>query len=142
MGNDGAVSEPQSHQGASGIQGPCLERRITVVGLAGLAAFQLAIAAGAPLGRASYGGAHPGVLPDHLRVVSGGATLLYCGLAVAVARQRTPAHVRRQVLTGITALMGVGAVANGMSPSGPERAIWTPTCSVLALSAWRARHNP
>lgn len=109
------------------------------MGLAGMAAFQLAIAAGAPVGRASYGGAHPGVLPPRLRAVSAGSTLIYSGIAAAVASRRTPVRVRRRLLTGVTMLMGVGVVVNGVSPSWPERAIWTPTTAVLALSAWRAR---
>ena len=106
-----------------------------------MAAFQLAIAAGAPVGRASYGGAHPGVLPSRLRAVSAGATLVYSGLAAAVASRRTPVRVRRRILTGISVLMGVGVAMNGASPSWPERAIWTPTAAVLALSAWRARNQ-
>ena len=76
------------------------------VGLAGLAAFQAALAIGTPWGRASYGGAHIGVLPSRLRVVSAGAALLYSGLSVAIVSRRTPLRVRRHVLTGITALMG------------------------------------
>lgn len=111
------------------------------VGLGGVAAFQVALAAGAPWGRASYGGAHPGVLPSRLRVVSAGAALLYCGLSVAVVSRRTPVKVRRHVLTGITTLMGVGVVMNGISPSRPERAIWTPTTVVLTALAWRARRD-
>ncbi len=118
---------------------PSLERRATAVGLGGLAFFQLALATGAPWGRAGYGGAHPGVLPDHLRVVSVGATLLYSGLTWAVVSPRTPVHLRRRLLTGVAGVMGVGTVVNGISPSWQERAIWTPTSAVLALSAWRAR---
>lgn len=118
-----------------------LERSATAIGLGGLAAFQAALAAGAPWGRASYGGAHPGVLPNRLRVVSAGAGLLYSGLAVVVTNDHTPVKVRRQVLAGVTTLMGVGAIVNGISPSWPERAIWTPTAAVLAVLAWRARRD-
>jgi hypothetical protein len=35
--------------------------------------------------------------------------------------------------------MGVATVVNGVSPSLPERAIWTPTAALLAVLAWRAR---
>ncbi len=120
---------------------PSLERRVTAFGLGGLAFFQLALATGAPWGRASYGGAHSGVLPDHLRVVSAAATLLYSGLTWAVVSPCTPVHMRRRLLTGVAGLMGVGVVMNGISPSWPERAIWTPPAALLALSAWRARQQ-
>ena len=92
-------------------------------------------------GRASYGGVHPGVLPSRLRVVSAGTALLYCGLTVAVVNRHTPVKLRRQVLTGVTTLMGVGAFMNGISPSWRERAIWTPTTAVMAALAWRARED-
>jgi hypothetical protein len=128
---------------SSGVEGQrhSLERRALAVGLGGVAAFQVALAAGAPWGRASYGGAHSGVLPRRLRGVSAGAALLYSGLSVAVAHRHTPVKVRRHVLAGITTLMGVGAIMNGISPSWPERAIWTPTTVVLAAFAWRARRD-
>lgn len=139
MGHDVNVHEPQARRRTSGTPRLSRARRVITTGLAGMAAFQLAIAAGAPVGRASYGGAHPGVLPSRLRAVSAGSALVYSGLAATVASRRTPVRVRRRVLTGVAALMGVGVVMNGVSPSWPERAIWTPTTAVLALSAWRAR---
>ncbi len=116
-----------------------LERRITTVGLGGVAAFQLALAAGAPWGRVSYGGTHAGVLPRRLRRASAAAAVVYSALALAVASPRTPPPARRHVLTGVSVLMGVGSVVNGISPSWPERAVWTPTTAALAVSAWRAR---
>lgn len=118
---------------------PSFARRVTAVGLGGLALFQAGLATGAPWGRAAYGGAHPGVLPTHLRTVSVGASLLYCGLTWSVLSTRTPARQRRRLLTGIAGVMGVATVVNGISPSLPERAIWTPTSALLVLSAWRAR---
>ncbi|MGD8199435.1 hypothetical protein ACQE98_02230 [Ornithinimicrobium sp. W1679] len=73
--------------------------------------------------------------------MSAGAALLYSGLSVAVVSRRTPVKARRHVLTGATTLMGVGAVMNGISPSWPERVIWTPTTGVLVALAWRARRD-
>lgn len=137
---DGMTESSPTPSGAEP-QRRSLERSALAVGLGGVAAFQVALAAGAPWGRASYGGAHPGVVPTRLRVVSAGAALLYCGISVAVVSRRTPVQVRRHVLTGVTMLMGVGAVLNGMSPSWRERSIWTPTTAVLTALAWRARRN-
>ncbi|GAA5157216.1 hypothetical protein [Ornithinimicrobium tianjinense] len=111
------------------------------MGLGVVGAFQVALALGAPWGRASYGGAHPGVLPDRLRVVSAGAAAVYAGLAVGITSHGTPVRVRRHLLTGIAVLMGVGAVMNGLSPSRPERAVWAPTTAVLSALAWRARRD-
>ena len=106
-----------------------------------MASFQLALAAGAPWGRASYGGVHEGVLPGRLRIVSGGAALVYAGMACALASAHTPYPVRRRLLTGVTVVMTLGTVANAASPSGLERAIWTPTTALLAASSWRARRR-
>ncbi|GAA5163974.1 hypothetical protein GCM10023341_18450 [Ornithinimicrobium tianjinense] len=127
--------------GAEG-QRRSLEHRALAIGLGGLAAFQVALAAGTPWGRASYGGAHPGVLPARLRLASAGAAVIYAGLSAAVLSRRLPVPMRRHVLTGVTTLMGVGVVMNGISPSWPERAIWTPTSAVLTALAWRARKVP
>ncbi|MFK5584705.1 hypothetical protein [Serinicoccus sp. LYQ131] len=66
---------------------------------------------------------------------------LYAGLAVTVANPRTPERLRRRVLTGVAGLMGIATVMNAVSPSLPERAIWTPTAAVVGLSAWRARRD-
>ncbi len=136
-----SVIEPRSSSSGAEGQRHSLERSATAVGLGGVAAFQVALAAGAPWGRASYGGTHSGVLPRHLRLVSAGAALFYSGLTAVIVSQQTPVRVRRHALTGIATLMGVGAVVNGISPSWPERAIWTPTTALLAASAWRARSD-
>lgn len=120
---------------------PPIARRATAAGLGTLAAFQLALAAGAPWGRASYGGGHAGVLPDHLRAVSAGATLVYSGLTYALVHPRTPASFRRRLLTGVVAVMGLATVVNGISRSLPERVIWTPVSALLAVTAWRARSD-
>ncbi|WP_298888584.1 hypothetical protein [uncultured Serinicoccus sp.] len=114
------------------------DRAVTALGLGGVAAFQLALALGAPWGRASYGGQHAGVLPGRLRVVSGAATVV-SGLAVAVASERTPPQARRAVLTAVAGLMSAAAVPNAISRSPLERAIWTPAAVTLAYAAWRAR---
>lgn len=135
------VTEPRPTPSGAERQRRSLERSALAVGLGGVAAFQVALAAGVPWGRASYGGAHPGVLPSRLRVVSAGAALLYSGLSVVVGSRRPPVKMRRHVLTGVTTLMGVGTVMNGISPSWPERAIWTPTTAVLTALAWRARRD-
>lgn len=54
------------------------------VGFVGIAVFQIALAAGAPLGRAAWGGSHFGTLPVGLRVGSGVAVAVWVFAAVVV----------------------------------------------------------
>ena len=105
--------------------------------LAGVAGFQLAIAAGAPWGPVAYGGAHPGVLPDELRTASAVIAPVYGSLAAVAAGAGGP-RLRRAVLRGTTALMTVGTVVNLASPSLPERLIWVPVTVAAAVLTWRA----
>jgi hypothetical protein len=57
------------------------------VGMVGIALFQLAIAAGAPLGPAAWGGNHPGPLPAGLRIASGVAVIAWTFAALVVLRR-------------------------------------------------------
>jgi hypothetical protein len=112
---------------------------IAVTLLAVLALFQLALAAGAPLGAAAWGGQHPGVLPTRLRVASGVAaavvypaiiliTLASSGLVVADGLPLA-GGTTMWVLTGFFA---VGTLANAASRSRVER-IWAPVSLALAV---------
>jgi hypothetical protein len=56
---------------------------VTAGGLAGVAAFEMALALGAPLGRAAWGGAHAH-LSAGLRIASAGAAAVWLGAALAV----------------------------------------------------------
>lgn len=102
-------------------------------------AFQTALAAGAPWGRAAYGGSHHGVLPRHLRTTSGVAAVVYGGGAVLVLRGSGSPQARARSFTALSVLMCVGSVANGASRSPVERAIWTPVTLTTAWLAWRSR---
>lgn len=105
--------------------------------LTGVAGFQLALAAGAPWGVVAYGGAHPGVLPDELRLASAVAAPVYGALA-AVAAGAGGTRLRRGVLRGTTALLAVACAVNLASPSLPERLLWVPVTAAAAVLAWRA----
>ncbi|WP_432494595.1 hypothetical protein [Kineococcus gypseus] len=104
-----------------------------------MAAFQLALAAGAPWGAAAWGGANPGVLPAGLRAASAASAAAYGLLAVTAGTALVPARARRRVLTGAGALMVVGTALNLASPSPVERALWTPVAAALAVLLLRAR---
>lgn len=102
-----------------------------------LGGFQVALACGAPWGRAAYGGGHAGVLPPNLRATSGAAAALYAGLVAATMAPAAP--WRTVTLTAASALMGAGTVANAASRSAVERALWTPAAAALTGLLWAAR---
>jgi hypothetical protein len=105
------------------------------------AGFQVTLAAGAPFGEASFGGANPGVLPDGLRAGSAVAAVAYAALAGVAGTRLTGATLRRRLLSGTAALMTCGSVLNLASPSLVERMIWTPVTVALAITLWHAARD-
>lgn len=111
---------------------------IAVTLLAVLAAFQLALALGAPLGAAAWGGQHAGVLPSRLRVASGvAAVLVYPAVIVITVASSGLIATDGIPLAGgttmwvLSGLFAVSTVANAASRSRVER-IWAPVSLVLA----------
>jgi len=119
---------------------------IAVVLLGVIDVFQLALALGAPLGYAAWGGQHPGVLPMRLRIASGVAALVLYPLVIVtvlgsarlIAGDWLPGGgtVVMWVLAGVLFL---GALANFASRSPLER-VWGPValavaacCAVIAV---------
>jgi hypothetical protein len=109
-----------------------------VVGFAGLAVFQLLLAAGAPLGEAAWGGANEGGLPPGLRVGSAVSIVVYAVAAAVIIRRagfrvnwpsRTTARIGTWVLV---VLMTAGTLANVLSQSPWERFLLGPVTLVLA----------
>ena len=113
--------------------------RATAAVLATLGAFQITLAAGAPWGRAAYGGNRPGTLPNHLRVISGVAALGYITGSALIVRGSGSTRARSRAFTALTVFMGIGVVANGASRSPVERGLWTPVTAATAVLAWRSR---
>lgn len=120
---------------------------VAVSGLALIAGFQLALAAGMPAKNRAWGGQHVGPLPSRLRVASliaGGvlyplAAFLVVRAAGVVSFGWMP-HVGRLGMWLMAAFFAIGAVLNLMSRSRPER-IWVPValavagcCAVVAIS--------
>ncbi|NAZ78168.1 hypothetical protein GTQ99_22560 [Kineococcus sp. T13] len=104
-----------------------------------VAAFQLALAAGAPWGAAAWGGAQPGVLPRRLRAASAASAAGYGLLAATTASTLVPARARRRVLTAASGLTAVGTLLNLASPSLLERLLWTPVAAALTVLLARSR---
>jgi hypothetical protein len=117
------------------------------VGFLAIAAFQAALALGAPLGRAAWGGTHT-QLPTGLRVASAFAfgvwalaALIVLGRAGFHLSPLPPAVLRWGTWT-LVGVLAIGALLNFASPSSWERFMWGPIalilaglCLLLALSA-------
>lgn len=118
------------------------------VGFAGLAVFQLLLAAGAPFGEAAWGGTNHGQLPRGLRVGSGIAIVTY-GVAGAVILARAGFRVR--FVPGLVAQVGswvlvvmlaIGSLANVASQSPWERYLLGPVTLVLAVLCLVVARSP
>ena len=100
---------------------------LSAAGLAGVAGFQVALAAGAPGGRFAWGGAGgSGVLPTKLRVASAASAGLWLSAAGLVLRRD------QRATRCIAGLLMVGSAMNAASPSRAEARLWAPTSLALA----------
>lgn len=110
---------------------------LAVVLVAIVAIFQLALALGAPLGRAAWGGRNEGVLPMRLRIASGLAAIVVyplIALYVLASADLIDLEWLPTAVTGMWVLTGfftLGTVANLASRSKIER-IWAPVSLVMA----------
>lgn len=108
----------------------------TLLGVVAL--FQIALAGGAPFGRASWGGQQPGALPPRLRVMSGvaGAVVYPAIIATVLAAAGVAGNwlgsAAQPVMWVLTAIFGVGTVMNAISRSRLER-LWAPVVLVIAV---------
>ncbi len=103
--------------------------------LAALAVFQLALVAGAPLGRFAWGGQHV-VLPPRLRAGSVVSVVLYALFALlmlqaAGATSLLPDGVAAVGIWVLTGYLALGVALNAISRSRPERLVMTPVALVL-----------
>jgi hypothetical protein len=111
---------------------------VAAVGFLAIAAFQAALALGAPLGRVAWGGTRSH-LPSGLRVASGIAVVFW-SLAAAVVLARSgvdatfvPDVVARWGTWILVVVLPVGAAMNAASSSSWERFLWAPLALVLAV---------
>ena len=109
------------------------------VGFLLIAAFQVALALGAPLGRAAWGGAYEGQLPMGLRIASGVAVAVWVLAALIVLGRagfrvvRLPYGVLRWGTWVLVVLMFVGTLMQFASSSGWERFGWGPVALILGV---------
>ena len=110
---------------------------LAAVASLGIAAFPVALVAGAPFGRAAWGGSHER-LPRKLRIASGVAAGVWVLAALVMLADAgfdvspIPASVASWATWVLAALLLLGAVMNFLSRSRLERIIWGPIALVLA----------
>jgi hypothetical protein len=105
--------------------------------LAGLAVFQLALAAGAPIGTYAWGGAHT-IIPPRLRIGSLVSVGIYGVIAAIILSKAnilsliSPSSVVNTGIWVIAAYFTLGILMNGISRSKAERNLMTPIVLLLA----------
>jgi hypothetical protein len=108
------------------------------VGFAGLAIFQLLLAAGARFGAAAWGGTTEGQLPTGLRIGSAISIVVYAVAAALILRRagfrvRWVSHAVARIGSWVlVVLLTLGALANFLSQSPWERFLLGPVTVVLA----------
>jgi hypothetical protein len=108
------------------------------VGFVLVAGFQVALALGAPLGRAAWGGTHDR-LPTRLRIASGFAAVVWIMAALVVlgsgghSLSPFPSGVERVGTWVLFGLLALGAVMNIASRSKWERFLMSSVAALLAV---------
>lgn len=107
---------------------------------AGVVAFQVSLAAGAPWGAYAMGGAFPGQLPPALRIAALVQAALIVGMAAVVMSRAGLvlagwSRASRWLVWVVVAFAAVSFVLNLITPSSGERAIWAPVALLLLASS-------
>jgi hypothetical protein len=111
---------------------------LAAAGFLAIAAFQLTLALGAPLGHAAWGG-QQARLPTRLRIGSSVAVVIWILAALIVLGRAgfevslLPDVVQRWGTWFLVGLLPVGALMNVASSSRWERYLWGPLALILAL---------
>ncbi|EYD77814.1 hypothetical protein Rumeso_00541 [Rubellimicrobium mesophilum DSM 19309] len=104
---------------------------------AGVVAFHLAVIGGAPWGSLTMGGRWPGVVPGPAKGLSALSALLVAGMAVVMLARAGVLGLRmpRGAVRAVLLLSGLAVVANAVTPSAPERALWLPVTLAMLAAA-------
>ena len=104
------------------------------IGFSAMLAFQVALAAGAPLGHAAWGGTHA-----HLSTaqrVGSAISVAFYALAILVVRRRAAGRTERRyrwATLGLVGILGLSALINAASGSPWERYLLAPIALALAV---------
>lgn len=107
---------------------------------AGVVAFQVALAAGAPWGAYAMGGAFPGQFPPELRVAAVVQAVILAALAGVVLSRANVAlagwsKASRWLIWIVVGFSALSLVLNVITPSAGERAIWAPVAAIMLISS-------
>jgi len=110
------------------------------IAAAGVIAFQVALALGAPWGAYAMGGAFPGRYPPPMRIAAIVQAVLIGLLAIAVlsaAGLVLPALIAAipWVAWVAVAIAALAVILNALSRSAGERRIWVPVAIVMLISS-------
>ena len=99
--------------------------------------FQIALIAGAPLGRYTQGGQHAGALPVSGRIIAAVSIPVVLFQALAILSAAGFPGLGWPVWTGWVAfaVQIVTTILNWITPSKPERAVWGPVTLVMSAMA-------
>src|SRR5918992_3065210 len=119
---------------------------VAAIGFFAIAVFQLALALGAPLGRAAWKGSHVR-LPKGLRIASAFAAMFWVLAALVVLGRAGLASpislsIARWGTWILVGILPLGAVMNLVSPSKWERYIWGPVALILAALCFVVARGP
>ena len=100
-------------------------------------AMQIALALGAPIGQFANGGRFRGRLPTEWRFLAVVQGALLVGMAwVMLSRASVVAGFLPNWLFWATLILTLlTTVANAISPSRPERRLWTPVTAIMSVCA-------
>lgn len=106
--------------------------------VAGVIAFQVALALGAPWGSYAMGGAFPGTFPPRMRIAAVvQAALLAVTVAIVLSRAGlvlpTWSEAAGWLIWAVVAIAFVAVVLNAITPSAGERRIWVPVALVMLV---------
>ena len=112
------------------------------IGFSAMLAFQVALAAGAPLGHAAWGGTHA-----HLSTaqrVGSAISVAFYALAILVVRRRAAGRTERRyrwTTLGLVGILGLSALINAASGSPWERYLLAPLALALAVLCAAVAHG-
>jgi hypothetical protein len=111
---------------------------------AGTTVFQLALVVGAPWGALTQGGRIIGALPPSARAIAAlSALLLLAFVSIVRAHARTDFAPRYpRAIWIVVAYCALGVLANAVTPSPSERALWLPVVILMFASSLHVAKHP